>query len=106
MSSLVSIAYGLNDVNTRRELWTHLVSIMEDVGDDPWIVLGDFNDVLDNSEVCGYSGDINVAMGDFRAFLVDSGLAPLPSQGAYFTWHNSHLAYVQRLELQTIPLLS
>ncbi|KAL0455497.1 UNVERIFIED_CONTAM: hypothetical protein Slati_0888900 [Sesamum latifolium] len=88
VDSLVTIVYGLNDVISRRELWTHLVSVMEDVGENPWIVLGDFNAVLDHSEVCGHSGDINASMGDFRALLIDTGLVPLPSQGAFFTWYN------------------
>ncbi|KAL0439729.1 UNVERIFIED_CONTAM: hypothetical protein Slati_2455900 [Sesamum latifolium] len=84
MDSLVTIVYGLNDVISRTELWTQLVSMMEDVGEDPWIVLSAFNAVLDHCEVCGHSGDINTAMGDFRALLIDTGLIPLPSQGGLF----------------------
>ncbi|KAL0439678.1 UNVERIFIED_CONTAM: hypothetical protein Slati_2450800 [Sesamum latifolium] len=61
---------------------------MEDVGAEPWLVLGDFNTVLDHNEVCGHSGDIQTAMGDFRTFLTDTGLIPMPSQGAFFSWHN------------------
>ncbi|KAL0445009.1 UNVERIFIED_CONTAM: hypothetical protein Slati_2223600 [Sesamum latifolium] len=57
-------------------------------GEEPWIVLGDFNAILDHSEVCGHSGDIQTTMGDFRALLIDTGLITLPSQGAFFTWHN------------------
>ncbi|KAL0455364.1 UNVERIFIED_CONTAM: hypothetical protein Slati_0875600 [Sesamum latifolium] len=41
--SLVTIAYGVNDVYPRRELWTQLVDFLDGVGDDPWIVLGDLN---------------------------------------------------------------
>ncbi|KAL0455424.1 UNVERIFIED_CONTAM: hypothetical protein Slati_0881600 [Sesamum latifolium] len=48
---LVTVAYGLNDVVPRRALWSQLVTIMEDVGEEPWLVLGDFNTVLDHSEV-------------------------------------------------------
>ncbi|KAL0420604.1 UNVERIFIED_CONTAM: hypothetical protein Slati_3083300 [Sesamum latifolium] len=61
---------------------------MENVGDEPWIVLADFNAVLDHSEVCGHSGDIQPTMGDFCTFLIDTGLIQLPCQGAFFTWHN------------------
>ncbi|KAL0455476.1 UNVERIFIED_CONTAM: hypothetical protein Slati_0886800 [Sesamum latifolium] len=61
---------------------------MEDVGDEPWIVLGDFNVVLDHTEECGHSGDIQTAMGDFRTLLINTGLIQLPYQGAFFTWHN------------------
>ncbi|KAL0455547.1 UNVERIFIED_CONTAM: hypothetical protein Slati_0893900 [Sesamum latifolium] len=37
---LVTVAYGLNDVVPRRALWSQLVTIMEDVGEEPWLVLG------------------------------------------------------------------
>ncbi|KAL0455613.1 UNVERIFIED_CONTAM: LINE-1 reverse transcriptase [Sesamum latifolium] len=58
------------------------------VGDDPWLVLGDFNIILDLSEVCGTSGDITVAMDDFNSCLLDTGLLSIPMHGAIFTWHN------------------
>ncbi|KAL0444897.1 UNVERIFIED_CONTAM: hypothetical protein Slati_2212400 [Sesamum latifolium] len=76
---LVTVAYGLNDVVPHRALWSQLVTIMEDVGEEPWLVLGDFNTVLDHSEVCGHSGDNQAAMGDFCTFLTDSALIPMPS---------------------------
>ncbi|KAL0416380.1 UNVERIFIED_CONTAM: putative ribonuclease H protein [Sesamum latifolium] len=85
---LVTIAYGLNHVVSHRALWPQLVTTMEDVGEEPWLVLGHFNTVLDHSEVCGHSGDIQTAMGDFRTFLTDTGLIPMPSHEAVFSWHN------------------
>ncbi|KAL0455446.1 UNVERIFIED_CONTAM: LINE-1 reverse transcriptase [Sesamum latifolium] len=87
-SALVTVVYGLNEVIPRRDLWTRLVDILESVGEDPWLVLGDFNIVVDLSEVCGSSGDISTAMEDFRALLLDTGLMQVPSHGACFTWHN------------------
>ncbi|KAL0405892.1 UNVERIFIED_CONTAM: hypothetical protein Slati_3903100 [Sesamum latifolium] len=80
--------YGSNDVTTRRELWEQLLLLMEDVVDEPWLVLGDFNTVLDLNEVCGNSGDISGAMAEFQACLVDTGLLTVPLRGATFTWHN------------------
>ncbi|KAL0457676.1 UNVERIFIED_CONTAM: hypothetical protein Slati_0394800 [Sesamum latifolium] len=87
-SSLVTVVYGLNDVISRRELWAQLVDIMETVEEDAWLVLGDFNTVFDLSEVCGTSGDISTAMGDFRACLMDTGLITVPTHGLCFMWHN------------------
>ncbi|KAL0455526.1 UNVERIFIED_CONTAM: hypothetical protein Slati_0891800 [Sesamum latifolium] len=79
----------LKQVNaTILSLIPKLVATMEEVGDEPWIVLGDFNAVVDHSEVYGHSGDIQTAMGDFRALLIDTGLISLPSQGAFLTWSN------------------
>ncbi|KAL0401841.1 UNVERIFIED_CONTAM: hypothetical protein Slati_4214000 [Sesamum latifolium] len=42
---------------------------METVEEDAWLVLGDFNTVLDLSEVCGSFGDISTAMA-FRPFSI------------------------------------
>ncbi|KAL0405915.1 UNVERIFIED_CONTAM: hypothetical protein Slati_3905400 [Sesamum latifolium] len=85
---LITVVYGSNNVANRRGLWGNLVSIMETVDDVPWMVMGDFNTVLDYSEVCGASGDIGTAMEEFRSCVVDMGLLPIPLQGAVFTWHN------------------
>ncbi|KAL0439687.1 UNVERIFIED_CONTAM: hypothetical protein Slati_2451700 [Sesamum latifolium] len=85
---LITVVYGSNDVANRRGLWGNLVSIMETVDDVSWMVMGDFNTVLDYSEVCGASGDIGTAMEEFRSCVVDMGLLPVPLQGAVFTWHN------------------
>ncbi|KAL0444694.1 UNVERIFIED_CONTAM: hypothetical protein Slati_2192100 [Sesamum latifolium] len=87
-SSLVMVVYGLNVVIPRRELWAQLVDIMETVEEDAWLVLGDFNTVLDLSEVCGNSGDISTAIEDFWACLLDTGLINVPAHGSCFTWHN------------------
>ncbi|KAL0416285.1 UNVERIFIED_CONTAM: hypothetical protein Slati_3460400 [Sesamum latifolium] len=58
------------------------------MGDDPWLVMGDFNTVLDMSEVHGPSGDLSVAMEDFSACLRNTGLLHVPMQGETYTWHN------------------
>ncbi|KAL0354288.1 UNVERIFIED_CONTAM: hypothetical protein Sangu_1010100 [Sesamum angustifolium] len=44
-------------------------------------MLGDFNTVVDMSEVCGHSGDIRVAMEEFRSCIVNTSLITLPMQG-------------------------
>ncbi|KAL0411342.1 UNVERIFIED_CONTAM: hypothetical protein Slati_3723900 [Sesamum latifolium] len=50
--------------------------------------MGDFNSVLDMSEVCGQSRDIRIAMEDFNQFLMDTTLINLLMQGSLFTWYN------------------
>ncbi|KAL0287519.1 UNVERIFIED_CONTAM: hypothetical protein Sradi_7123600 [Sesamum radiatum] len=55
---------------------------------EPWLVGGDFNAVIDASEVCGQSGDIRLAADEFRDCLRVTGLTTLPLQGEWFTWHN------------------
>ncbi|KAL0448194.1 UNVERIFIED_CONTAM: LINE-1 reverse transcriptase [Sesamum latifolium] len=79
------VAYGANDIITRRELW-HALDSLSDQIDVPWLVCGDFNAVLDDSEICGTAGDTRQSMEEFQGCLVNSGLLTLPMQG--FTWHN------------------
>ncbi|KAL0427916.1 UNVERIFIED_CONTAM: hypothetical protein Slati_2966400 [Sesamum latifolium] len=65
-----------------------LIDIMEGVGDDPWLVLGDFNTVRDPSEVNGTSGDISNVVEEFQDCIRSTGLLDLPMQGETYTWHN------------------
>ncbi|KAL0455566.1 UNVERIFIED_CONTAM: hypothetical protein Slati_0895800 [Sesamum latifolium] len=58
------------------------------MGDDPWLVMGDFNTILDMSEVNGPSRDLSIAMKDFSACLRNTGLLHVPMQGKTYTWHN------------------
>ncbi|KAL0455485.1 UNVERIFIED_CONTAM: hypothetical protein Slati_0887700 [Sesamum latifolium] len=85
---LLTIVYGVNDVVGRRVLWDDLDRISHTVRDVPWLVGGDFNTVVDVSEVCGISGDIQSAAEEFQGYLRNTGLITLPMQGEWFTWHN------------------
>ncbi|KAK4384331.1 hypothetical protein Sango_3071700 [Sesamum angolense] len=58
------------------------------IGQEPWLVGGDFNAVRDMSEVCGTSGDIRLAMHDFNDCILRAGLFGLPMRGVQFSWHN------------------
>ncbi|KAK4384408.1 hypothetical protein Sango_3063800 [Sesamum angolense] len=74
-------------VSARRELWQGLTELAMSA-DLPWLVGGDFNAVLDMSEVSGASGDIRVAMHEFNDCIIQTGLISLPMQGERFSWHN------------------
>ncbi|KAL0290981.1 UNVERIFIED_CONTAM: Transposon TX1 uncharacterized protein [Sesamum radiatum] len=81
------------------EFRLHFIALLETrvlqnnvtLGNEPWLVGGDFNAVLDMSEVSGASGDIRVAMNEFNDCILQTGLLPLPMQGERFTWHNCSL---------------
>ncbi|KAL0295423.1 UNVERIFIED_CONTAM: putative ribonuclease H protein [Sesamum calycinum] len=88
LSVLATVVYGANDTISRRGLWQKLVTLANYISDEPWIVGGDFNTVLDMSEVCGSSADIHLAMMEFRDCILDTGLIHLPVQGERFSWHN------------------
>ncbi|KAL0373954.1 UNVERIFIED_CONTAM: hypothetical protein Sradi_3311100 [Sesamum radiatum] len=87
-SMLATIVYGVNDVGEKRELWQALVRLAEVTDVEPWLVGGDFNAVLDLSEVCGASRDIRVAMDDFQGCITQIGLTALPMKCERLTWHN------------------
>ncbi|KAL0293101.1 UNVERIFIED_CONTAM: hypothetical protein Sradi_6956700 [Sesamum radiatum] len=88
---LITVVYGANEVSARRELWQGLIELAVTVGNVPWLVGGDFNAVLDMSEVSGASGDIRVAMNEFNDCILQTGLLSMPMQGERFTWHNCSL---------------
>ncbi|KAL0392990.1 UNVERIFIED_CONTAM: hypothetical protein Sradi_2521800 [Sesamum radiatum] len=52
-SCYVTVIYSANDVIARRDLWTMLCDLSSCVVDLPWLVLGNFNAVLDMSEFKG-----------------------------------------------------
>ncbi|KAL0300285.1 UNVERIFIED_CONTAM: Retrovirus-related Pol polyprotein from type-2 retrotransposable element R2DM [Sesamum angustifolium] len=72
---LLTVVYGANEVSARRELWQGLTEQAVSVN-LPWLVGGDFNAVLDMSEVSGASGDIRVAMHEFNDCIIQTGLIP------------------------------
>ncbi|KAL0373437.1 UNVERIFIED_CONTAM: hypothetical protein Sradi_3259400 [Sesamum radiatum] len=88
LSVLATIIYGANNHIVRRELWQQLEVLSQSIDDEPWVVGGDFNTVLDMSEVCGSSVDIHVQMNEFRDCIHETRLIQLPMQGELFTWHN------------------
>ncbi|KAL0299917.1 UNVERIFIED_CONTAM: hypothetical protein Scaly_3064900, partial [Sesamum calycinum] len=85
---LITVLYGENEVIKRRELWQGLIQLSRGITDEPWIVMGDFNAVLDDSEVNGYAADTSASMADFLECITESELTHLPFTGANFTWHN------------------
>ncbi|KAL2235682.1 UNVERIFIED_CONTAM: hypothetical protein Sindi_1300400 [Sesamum indicum] len=85
---VVTVVYGANEVAERRALWGTLETKATQCVDIPLLVGEDFNAVRDLSEVCGTSGDIQIAMDDFNACIESAGILPLPMQGEWFTWHN------------------
>ncbi|KAL0286732.1 UNVERIFIED_CONTAM: hypothetical protein Sradi_7141400 [Sesamum radiatum] len=85
---LITVIYGDYDIIPRRELWTALRNLSAGIQDEPWLILGDFNAVMDDSEVCGQAADTSASMAEFRSCVRDTGLVPLPFTGCPYTWHN------------------
>ncbi|KAK4432480.1 hypothetical protein Salat_1010100 [Sesamum alatum] len=71
------------EVGARRELWSSIIHLVEVVGDAPWLVMGDFNTVVDESEVCSAHVPNRAAnaMEDFHMCIFEAGLLHLPMPG-------------------------
>ncbi|KAL0367274.1 UNVERIFIED_CONTAM: hypothetical protein Sradi_3617500 [Sesamum radiatum] len=85
---LMSVIYGDCDIIPMRELWAGLISLSEDIADDPWCILVDFNVIWDTSEVRGRMADSTNAMAEFRDCITTMALVHLPFTGCLFSWHN------------------
>ncbi|KAL0278006.1 UNVERIFIED_CONTAM: hypothetical protein Sradi_7304400 [Sesamum radiatum] len=68
--------------------WDSLEVGVDILENEPWLILGDFNAVMDDSEVCGQAADTSASMAEFRSCIRDTSLVPLPFTGCPYTWHN------------------
>lgn len=72
--------YAYNTSVERRPLQSSLLEFKQahiDTGNDPWVVLGDFNDFLDSHDVVGGNILINDGMWEFEYFMDSAGLFDL-----------------------------
>ncbi|XP_050222570.1 uncharacterized protein LOC126672659 [Mercurialis annua] len=83
-----TFVYGLNDAINRRVLWSNLVSQSRNV-DNPWIVLGDFNAIIKDSERCGGNLACVNDCEEFKRCLEESKLVELKWRGNMYTWTNN-----------------
>lgn len=56
----------------------------------PWMVAGDFNEILSNADKSGGPSRGEAAMARFREALVDCGLSDMGFVGSRFTWSNRY----------------
>ncbi|XP_074292480.1 uncharacterized protein LOC141619355 [Silene latifolia] len=81
-----SMVYGCNKDFDRRELWRYLVQMKASCM-DPWLVMGDFNNVLHFDERIG-SNITSAETREFQECMKMCGLYDLIVTGAYYTWNN------------------
>ncbi|XP_071681709.1 uncharacterized protein [Lolium perenne] len=82
-----SFVYGEPKREKWHEFWNFLRRLKTQ-GDGPWIVCGDFNEVLHNSEHFGSNDRSEAQMIQFRECLDDCGLVDLGFSGPIYTWSN------------------
>lgn len=73
----------------RASLWDALVAMQGSIN-APWLVLGDFNVVLDEDDKSIASGRVLGVSSELGDFVFASGLTYLRYYGQFYTWTNSH----------------
>lgn len=90
---VILVVYASNSAEERMDLWAELlkVSSSQIVCSLPWVVLGDFNQILDPSEH-SMPPSLNVPrrIREFKEYLLDADLSDLNYRGNSFTWWNKN----------------
>ncbi|GFY87685.1 hypothetical protein Acr_05g0013240 [Actinidia rufa] len=88
--SSVSPPKGLNQPLKQNGVLKHLKNIrFNSIHHHPWILLGDFNNVLSNGERINGMPVTTYEIREFKECCYDLGLSDLRSTGAFFTWTNN-----------------
>lgn len=84
----ISFIYAANALIHRREVWSSLTDFGNSL-DKPWIVLGDFNNVLKSGERFNGRVVTQYEIKDFVNCCNSLGLVDIQSVGQLFTWSNN-----------------
>ncbi|XP_062100693.1 uncharacterized protein LOC133806616 [Humulus lupulus] len=85
-SFLVTFVYAFNEEIGRNMLWADLKEVATIVR-NPWLLLGDFNDILSVEERIG-SGKTHHCSGAFKECMDYCQMEDVKFSGAFFTWNN------------------
>lgn len=82
-------------MENRAEFWTKL-SVVGQGREDPWLITGDFNDILTNSEKLGGPTRPEGSFSVFRSFVAQNGLWDLKHTGEQLSWRgNRHSHFIR-----------
>lgn len=79
--------YGPTASSLKRQFWTDLRNIAA-AFDGPWVILGDFNTVLAQSDKQGGRPMTSSSRGGLQGVIYDTGLIDFWFNGNPFTWNN------------------
>lgn len=80
----ISMVYGFSKEGDRKESWRSLGSLKEDV---PWVILGDFNEILHMDDRIGRKA-LQTPSADFLQWVSNCGLEDVRFTGCRYTWTN------------------
>ncbi|KAL0337808.1 UNVERIFIED_CONTAM: hypothetical protein Scaly_2055900 [Sesamum calycinum] len=81
--------YGIADTARRQDSWD-LLSVLKQQSRRAWLIAGDFNEILCNSEKKGGRPRPNWQIRRFREALTSADVFDLGFEGDPFTWCNRH----------------
>lgn len=85
---LITGVYGHLKVAWRGELWDILCALRKS-DDTPWLIMGDFNEVLRFLEKWGGCDHFETQIRSFQDMLNDCALGDMGYFGQSFTWYNN-----------------
>jgi hypothetical protein len=83
--------YGNPKTHKHKESWV-LLKHLSSLSSEPWVCMGDFNEILDNSERWGRGSRPGWQIEDFCDAVVHYELYDLGFDGQPFTWRNKREA--------------
>ncbi|KAI5423833.1 hypothetical protein KIW84_030161 [Lathyrus oleraceus] len=86
---VATMIYAFNQVEHRKTLWSKLESLGSNM-DRPWVVIGDFNNVLKEEDRIGGQPVSYAEYRDLDEMMHNVSLFENVSKGSYFTWSNKH----------------
>lgn len=96
-SFLCTVVYASPQQTKRKDLWYNL-DVMENSISESWLIVGDFNSVLHDSERVGGVVQERLGCKWFQSFLFDNKIWDLGYNSPQFTWSRRNLS--QRLDRQ------
>ncbi|OAP05085.1 hypothetical protein AXX17_AT3G15320 [Arabidopsis thaliana] len=81
----ISFIYGLPQSENRAEFWES-ISLLGENRISPWLITGDLNDTLDNTEKVGGPARCEGSFIPFRSFVAQNGLWDVKHSGNHFSW--------------------
>lgn len=97
-SSFISFIYGSPIVENRAATWEKVSRIGAN-REQPWLLTGDFNDILDNSEKVGGPERWEGSFTNFRTFVSHNGLWDLKHSGNHLSWRGTRFTHFIRSKL-------
>ncbi|PKU61258.1 Putative ribonuclease H protein [Dendrobium catenatum] len=86
----ITFVYAANSPHDRAPLWHQLLYLANSIS-SPWIVMGDFNCFRDPKDKAGGAPIHFSRMGEFNAWVFNSGTFDLKSTGLRYTWFNGRV---------------